>query len=125
VNNWPPKDWRALLALVFSIVGAVVLTVFLWYGFAQLLPKDGWTERTEASRAYTARWVLWIVAGAIAAVLLGLGMAINRRSFKGNIGQAGFDFQGGDENASPAAAAQATANAAGEKAAEIASQGDT
>lgn len=118
--TWPPKDWRALLALLFSIAGAVVLTIFVWWGVAQLLPgREGWAVGNEPQRLHTIRWILWIAAGAIAIVLIGLGMAINRRSFKGNFGKAGFDFEGGDESvpSTPAAAALKVA-AAGDQAAE-------
>lgn len=110
-----------MLALVFSVLGAVVLTAFVWWGVYQLLPGvEGWREATEPQRLHTIRWVLWIATGALAGVLLGLGMAINRRSFKGNIGTAGFDFQGGDgDTSTPAGAAQATAAAAERTAEEI------
>lgn len=105
MNAWPPKDWRALLALVFSVIGAVVLTLFVWWGYYQLMPdpENGWSVSTEMHRAGTARWVLWVAIGAVAVVLVGLGMAVNRRSFKGQIGQASVDFQGGDEAAAIAA----------------------
>lgn len=123
MSGWPPKDWRALLALVFSILGAVVLTLFVWWGVAQLLPdSDGWRAANEPQRLYTIRWVLWIATGAIATVLIGLGMAINRRSFKGNIGKAGFDFEGGDEQFQEGAAkgAKLAADAAQDEATALA-----
>lgn len=122
MNNWPPKDWRALLALLFSILGAGLLTAFLWWLCAQLLPGGGdagWTEATERSRAGTLRWVAWIVAGSIGLVLLGLGFAINRRSLSAKWGDRSLDWQGGDEAAQ---AAQATAGAAKQKADEIADE---
>lgn len=97
--NWPPKDWRALLALVGSIAGAAVLTALVWWGCAVLLPSAEWTRATESERLVTIRWVLWIAVGAIAVVLVGLGMAINRRSFRGKIGGAEVDFAGGDDAA--------------------------
>lgn len=97
--SWPPKDWRALLALVGSIAGAAVLTALVWWGCAVLLPSAEWTRATESERLITIRWVLWIAVGAIAVVLVGLGMAINRRSFRGRIGGAEVDFAGGDDAA--------------------------
>lgn len=100
--SWPPKDWRALLALIGSIAGAAVLTAMVWWGCAVLLPSNEWTSATEAHRLITIRWVLWIAVGAIAVVLVGLGMAINRRSFKGKIGAAEVDFAGGESEATPA-----------------------
>lgn len=119
MTGWPPKDWRALLALVFSIMGAVVLTVFVWWGVASLLPNEGWTTATELHRAGTLRWVLWVAMGAIAVVLIGLGMAINRRSFNAKWGNNSLGFEGGDEAVQ---AAVETADAANEKAAEIAAR---
>lgn len=119
--TWPPKDWRAMAALVFSVLGAVVLTAFLWWGVANLLPEDGWSDATEAHRAGTLRWVLWIAALAIAFVLVGLGMAINRRSFNAKWGDNSLGFEGGDEAVQ---AATETAEAAKRKADEIADRAE-
>lgn len=102
-ESWPPKDWRALVALVGSILGAVVLTAFVWWGVAALLPAGRWSVGSEAERVITIRWVLWIAVGAIAVVLVGLGMAINRRSFRGKLGSAEVGFDGGDDAAPPKA----------------------
>lgn len=97
-ESWPPKDWRALVALVGSILGAVVLTAFVWWGVAALLPAGRWSVGSETERVITIRWVLWIAVGAIAVVLVGLGMAINRRSFRGKLGSAEVGFDGGDDD---------------------------
>lgn len=117
MKNWPPRDWRAFAALLFSVLGAAVLTAFVWWGYAQLLPNAGWSLTTEADRAHTLRWVLWISTGSIGVVLVGLGMAINRRRFSGNIGANSVSYEGGDD---VPAAAQAVAQAAEAKAEEIA-----
>lgn len=101
MNNWPPKDWRALVALVFSVLGAVVLTALVWWLCASLLPDAGWSEASENSRAFTLRWVLWIATLAIGLVLLGLGFAINRRSLRGRWGDKSLDWEGGDQDAPP------------------------
>lgn len=125
MTGWPPKDWRALLALIFSVAGAVVLSLFVWWGVAQLLPDtEGWSKETEPARLYTIRWILWIATGSIGAVLIGLGMAINRRSFKGNVGGSGFEFQGGDgpETDPVVGAARQTAGAAADEARDIAAR---
>lgn len=100
---WPPKDWRALIALLGSIGGAASLTVLLWWGLWMLLPaREGWTDETEVHRAETIRWALWIVAATISLVIIGLGFAVNRRSFKASLGdKASFDFEGGDSDAPP------------------------
>lgn len=103
---WPPRDWRALLALVFSILGAVVLSLFVWWAYAQLLPNKGWSAASEVNRAITLRWVVWIAIGSIGLVLLSLGMAINRRALKGKWGDKTLEFAGGDDDeAQPARSA--------------------
>ncbi|WP_226018098.1 alkaline shock response membrane anchor protein AmaP [Novosphingobium sp. FKTRR1] len=96
--NWPPRDWRKLLALLFSIMGAVVLTLFVWWGSAALLPDQGWTTASEADRANTLRWVLWIAIGGIVVVLFGLGMAINRRTLQAKWGDKSVGFDGGENS---------------------------
>ena len=124
MNSWPPKDWRALLALVFSVLGAMVLTVFVWWVVASLLPDKGWSAANEMHRLETTRWVVWLATGGVVVVLVGLGMAINRRSFKGNLAGSNFEFEGGDSDTptTPADAAQATADAAVRQADAIAEQ---
>lgn len=99
--RWPPKDWRAIIALLGSIAGAAALTALLWWGLWMLLPaKEWWTGATEEHRAQTIRIALWIVAGTISLVIIGLGFAVNRRSFKASLGdKASFNFEGGDSDA--------------------------
>lgn len=85
--GWPPKDLRAFIALTFSIIGAAVLTGLL-----------AWTIRILER---------WIQAGAIAniaygllaiigAILLSLGLAINRRSIR--VDKSGFELSGGEDS---------------------------
>lgn len=94
--NWPPRDWRALVALVASIVGAAVLTAFsvwlveLLVAFARADP----TIRLEVIHALaTSNYGLLAIIGA---VLLSLGLAINRRSVKGSAFGASFEAAGGE-----------------------------
>ncbi len=120
MKEWPPKDWRALLALLFSVLGAVILTAFVWWGVHQLLPRaDGWKVENEDERLQTIRWVLWVATGAIALVLIGLGMAINRRSFRGKIGGADFGFEGGEGSEPQVEAARRVERAATEERQQI------
>lgn len=95
--SWPPRDWRAILALLFSILGAVVLSAFIWWAFAQLLPGKGWSTVSEVNRATTLRWTMWIAVGSIGLVLLSLGMAVNRRALKGKWGDKTLEFEGGED----------------------------
>lgn len=100
--SWPPRDWRALLALLGSIAGAAVLTAFVWWGCAMLLPApDWWSAATEDQRVQTIRIVLFVAVGTIAVVIVGLGFAINRRTFKGSVGRDGvsMEMDGGEDEA--------------------------
>lgn len=120
MRDWPPKDWRAFVALVFSVAGAVVLTGFVWWLCARLLPDAGWSIASEQSRASTLRWVAWIAIAAIGLVLLGLGFAINRRSLSASWGDKKLDWQGGEDGApTPGQAARQVGEVAMEEAAAI------
>lgn len=85
--NWPPKDWRAWTALVASIAGAAVLT-----GLLAWIIRLFALWRVSEPLAHIAYGLLAIIG----LVLLALGYAINRRSFKGSIGPASFETTGGD-----------------------------
>lgn len=97
--HWPPRDWRSLLALVFSVLGAVALTVLVAVGLGYLLPDRGWTPASEAARISTISWVLCISTAFIGIVLVGLGMAINRRSLRLRSGDKSATFEGGEDEA--------------------------
>lgn len=86
--NWPPRDWRAIIALLASVGGAGVLTIGLAY-IVRLF--EVWhLPEPLANIAYG-------LLGIIGIVLFALGFAINRRSVKGSIGPATFEASGGDE----------------------------
>ena len=96
--HWPPRDWRAIIALTASILGAAVLTAFsIWLGkllvmFATADPR----MRLEVIRALaTSNYGLLAIIGAI---LLSLGLAINRRSVKGSAFGASFEAAGGEDD---------------------------
>ncbi len=96
--NWPPRDWRALVALIASIAGAAVLTGFsIW--LVTLLVSFATSDasvRMEVVRALaTSNYGLLAIIGA---VLLSLGLAINRRSVKGSAFGASFEAAGGEED---------------------------
>lgn len=101
--SWPPRDWRSLLALLFSVLGAVALTLLVAMGLDDLLPDKGWTQASEDTRIATIRWVLWISTAFIGLVLVGLGMAINRRSLKLRSGDKSATFEGGEDDPDEAA----------------------
>ena len=85
VPHWPARDWRALIALVASIAGSAVLTGLLAW-IVRLLER--WREAAAiASIAYA-------LLAIIGAILLSLGLAINRRSIR--LSRDGFEASGGE-----------------------------
>lgn len=120
--GWPPRDWRAFIALTASIAGAAVLTAFsVW-----LVRIVSAIARADPARREQALTILgnsnYGLLGIIGAVLLSLGLAINRRSIKGSAFGATLEASGGDDPdpktiaaASAGAAAGAVAGAAATK----------
>jgi hypothetical protein len=93
---WPPRDWRALAALVFSVLGAAALTLLLYALAGMLLPEKGWTAASEGARVSTIRIIAWVAVFAVLLVLTGLGFAINRRALRGRWGDKSLDWEGGE-----------------------------
>ena len=91
--SWPPRDWRALLALCASILGSASLTCFAG-AIVWILWKGGWSHATDEQRIALLgkALILSLVGGLI--VLCSLGLAINRREIK--VSRAGFEMSGGD-----------------------------
>lgn len=94
----PPKDGRAWLALVASVAGAAVLTALVAW-IVWILWRGGWQAGTESDRIDALAKAMFGALATVAVVLLSLGLAINRRTFKGNFGSASFEASGGDEAA--------------------------
>ena len=113
--QWPPRDWRALIALIASIGGAMALTVFSFWVVRALVAMAGAYPETRLEVVKALANSNYGLLGIIGAILLSLGLAINRRSIKASAFGASFDASGGDPDA-PAAAqtvadsAQATAD---------------
>jgi len=85
VPDWPARDWRALIALIASIAGAAVLTGLLAWTVRLL---EGWRD---AEAIATIAYGLIAIIGAI---LLSLGLAINRRTIR--LSREGFEASGGE-----------------------------
>lgn len=85
--GWPPRDWRAFMALTFSVFGAAVLTCLL-----------AWTIRIleVGKRLSEVANISYGLLAIIGAILLSLGLAINRRSIKLN--RDGMELSGGEDN---------------------------
>lgn len=97
VPAWRPRDWRAMIALWASIAGGAVLTAFSAW-LVTLIASFGRGDRLLGARALEAlaysNYGLLLVIGA---VLLSLGLAINRRSLRASAFGAQFEAGGGEE----------------------------
>lgn len=111
IPGWPSRDWRAIIALLASIAGAAVLTGYsVWVVY--LISSMPVTAETAPLIIHALASSNYGLLGIIGAVLLSLGLAINRRSVKASAFGASFDASGGDDDAAPGQAAQAVADSA-------------
>lgn len=94
--GWPPRDWRAFIALIASIVGSAVLTGFAAW-LVWILWKGGWQLGTEGKRLDSLGTALLLILSIMGLVLVSLGLAINRRTLK--LGKDGFEASGGEDHA--------------------------
>ena len=101
VSPWSARDWRAMIALWASIAGAAVLTGFSAW-LVTLIVDFSRNDRALGARALDAlaysNYGLLLVLGA---VLLSLGLAINRRSVKASAFGAQIEAGGGEEHDGP------------------------
>lgn len=97
--RWPSREWLAMIALVASIAGAAVLTAFS----AWLVSLVVVFARAETGLRARAIEVLaasnYGLLGIIGAILLSLGLAINRRSLKASAFGASLEADGGGHDA--------------------------
>lgn len=101
MKGWPPRDVRAFVALLFSVLGGIALTGVLVF-LAYLIAYGSWSAATEQVRAAGLVRASHIVAVGVVVVMIALGWAINRRRIEGRIGGergASFNMEGGDEAA--------------------------
>ena len=95
---WTSREWRAMIALWASIAGAAVLTGFSAW-LVILIVRFARNDRSLGARALDAlaysNYGLLLVIGA---VLLSLGLAINRRSVKASAFGAHIEAGGGEEH---------------------------
>jgi hypothetical protein len=94
-----PRDWRASVALVASVLGSIAMT-----GFSAMLVfiiwRGGWPDATAEARVEVLSKALMLSLAGSLIVLTTLGFAINRRSIK--VSKDGFEAIGGDgENIPP------------------------
>jgi hypothetical protein len=80
---------------VASIIGAAVLTIFAAW-LVNIIWRGGW-HGLEKERLQALAYALFGVLAIVGFVIVGLGMAINKRSVKGSILGATFEAEGGDD----------------------------
>ncbi len=98
--NWlrslTSRDLRAFIALWASIGGTMALTSLLIW-IIWILWLGGWPVSTAETRVEKIALIAILVAIIMGVTMTSLGMAINRRTLKANIGSSGFEASGGDE----------------------------
>lgn len=112
LGSLAPRDLRAFIALLFSILGTVALTAFaVW--IVWILWRGGWPHGTELARIDKIGLIGVLVVTIMGLSMAGLQLAINRRTLRANIGAAGFEASGGDDPTTPLVAAAAAGASAG------------
>ncbi len=112
LRSLAPRELRAFIALIASIGGTMALTVLI-VGIVMILWRGGWAIGTELARIDKIGLIAVLVTIIMGVTMTGLGLAINRRTLKANVGGSGFEASGGDD---APAAAQAVADTAQETA---------
>lgn len=93
-----------------SIGGTMALTVIaVW--IVWVLWRGGWPVNTAELRIEKIGLIAILVIVIMGVTMTSLGMAINRRTLKANIGSSGFEASGGDDGPQAAQAVADTAQA--------------
>lgn len=112
LKSLSPKDLRALIALVFSILGTMALTgIVVW--IVWILWRGEWPSGTELARIDKIGLIAVLVTVIMGVSMIGMQLAINRRQLKGSAFGASFEASGGDEPGERNIAAAAAGAAAG------------
>lgn len=112
------RDLRAIIALLFSILGTVALTGLVVWAI-WIFWKGGWPVGTELARIDKIGLIAVLVTVIMGISMAGLQLAISPRQLKGSAFGASFEASGGDDDDDVSKAATAVAGAAAVKAAEI------
>lgn len=89
----PPREWRASIALIASVLGAVAFTVFSAW-LVWVLWQGGWPIETAPERiTFLGKALMLSLSGSLV-VLITLGFAINRSTVK--VGPSGIEASGGE-----------------------------
>lgn len=101
LRSLAPRDLRAFVALIASIGGTMALTAIIC-GVIYLLWRGGWSTGTELARIDKIGLIAILLTVIMGVTMTGLGLAINRRTLKANVGGSGFEASGGEDNPAPA-----------------------
>jgi hypothetical protein len=94
-TNWPPRDWRKLLALFLLGGGGMALTIVAWR-------MTGLVAERSPSDPWPLAYALYGALGLIGIVLLSFGWVLGRTSISGTVGAASFNASGGEDEPPPA-----------------------
>jgi hypothetical protein len=97
---WPPRDWRAMISLIFTIGGSVAASGFIVW-LVLIVWKGGWSAAMESERLRILSIALFGALGIITIDRISLGFAINRRRISGTFAGASFEASGGDDEELP------------------------
>lgn len=90
------RDLRALVALAFSIFGTMALTgAVIW--IVWILWRGGWPNGTELARIDKIGLIAVLLTVIMGVSMIGLQLAINKRSLKGTAFGATFEASGGED----------------------------
>lgn len=89
--NWPPRDWRKLLAMFLLSGGGMAMTLFAWHAL---------TLTAERSKSpWPVAYALYGILVLIGLVLISLGWTLGKSSLSGQLpGGASFSASGGDDD---------------------------
>ena len=97
---WPPRDWRAMISLIFTIGGSVAASGFIVW-LVLIVWKGGWSAAMESERLRILSVALFGALAIITIDRISLGFAINRRRISGTFAGASFEASGGDDDELP------------------------
>lgn len=91
-----PREQRAIIALIFSILGTMALTgIICW--IVWILWRGGWPNGTELARIDKIGLIAVLLTVIMGVSMIGMQLAINRRQLKGSAFGASFEASGGDD----------------------------
>lgn len=90
MSNWPPRDWRKLLAMLLLSGGGMALTVSAWRLTTLVAERSG---NDPWPLAYALFGTLFLIG----IVLISLGWVIGKTAISGGVAGATFELSGGED----------------------------